>query len=491
MTPARMTDLSHSMQASVMTTALLIAACLNWTGAPHLQASEPTIELADSAENRDWETLGQLVKSAGDINAAQADGMTALHWACFHQNEKAVDLLLKSGASPATTTLYGVSPLSIAAQRSNAKIVKNLLEHGADSNEKSPGKTTPLMLAAKAGFSNNIDCLLDAGAEIDAAERKGQTALMWAAAAGNVEAVDALVKRGADLEKHVKSGLNPMFFAAREGHIDVVARLLHAGVDVNATLASSIGGNRAPRKGTSALILAVESGHFELALFLVQNGADPNDQRCGYAPLHILSWVRKPKRGEEPDGDPPPRGSGQISSLQFARALVELGADVNLRLSKGKGGKAILSHKGATPMLLAGKTADLPYMKLLVELGGDPKIPNAEGATALMAAAGIGVRAVGEEPGTVEEVNETIDFLIEHGLDVNAVDENGETAMHGAAYRNFPDVVDHLVLRGADAAKWNHKNKHGWTPVMVAQGKRPGSFKPSPVTVAALQRAMQ
>lgn len=447
--------------------------------------------IADLAEKEEWQFLLRRLDSVEDIDVAQADGMTALHWACYHQNRKAVDALLAAGADQARLTLYGISPLSIAVQKSEGEIVKSLLDSGGKPNQQLPGKTTLLMLAAKAGFADNCEYLLDAGAEIEATERKGQTALMWAAAAGNAEVVDLLIQRGADLEKHVKSGLNALFFAAREGHIEVVARLLDAGVDVNSVLASSIGGNRAPRKGTSALILAVESGHFELALFLVQQGADPNDQRCGYAPLHVLSWVRKPKRGEDPDGDPPPRGSGRVSSLKFARALIERGADVNLRLTRGKSGKAVLSHKGATPLLLAGKTADLPYLKLLVELGGDPNIPNAEGATALMAAAGIGVKAVGEEPGSIQEVKETIDFLLEHGLDVNTVDENGETAMHGAAYRNYPEIVDHLVLRGADASKWNHKNKHGWTPVMIAQGNRPGSFKPSPVTVAALERAMK
>ena len=129
-------------------------------------------------------------------------------------------------------------------------------------------------------------------------------------------------------------------------------------------------------------------------------------------------------------------------------------------------------------------------MQLLVELGADPSIANAEGATPLMAAAGVGVRAVGEEAGTEPEVIEAIQFLLDHGNDVNAVDENKETAMHGAAYRNFPRVVEFLASRGADSATWNHKNVSGWTPVMIAQGHRPGSFKPSPVTVAALNAAM-
>jgi ankyrin repeat protein len=142
-------------------------------------------------------------------------------------------------------------------------------------------------------------------------------------------------------------------------------------------------------------------------------------------------------------------------------------------------------------MLLAGKTCDLPYLRLLSELGADPGITNVDGTTPLIAAAGVGVLAVGEEPGTVEEVKETVDFLLSLGCDLNAVDANGETVMHGAAYRNYPETVAYLAELGADPRTWNHKNKWGWTPVMIAQGQRPGSFKPSPETVAALEAAMQ
>src|SRR5207245_1846628 len=105
-------------------------------------------------------------------------------------------------------------------------------------------------------------------------------------------------------------------------------------------------------------------------------------------PLHVLSWVRKPNRGDDPDGQPPPTGSGKLTSLQFARQLAKLGADVNRRLEKGTSGRGKLTTTGATAFLLASKTADLPYMKLLVELGADPLLANKDGATPLMAAAG-------------------------------------------------------------------------------------------------------
>jgi ankyrin repeat protein len=242
----------------------------------------------------------------------------------------------------------------------------------------------------------------------------------------------------------------------------------------------------------SALMLAVESGHFQLALNLVNQGADPNDQRSGYAPLHAVTWVRKADKGDNVEGDPEPRGSGDLTSIDFVRELIKAGADVNLKIEKGKSpGKCKLNRKGLTPLLLASRTADIELMNLLLESGADPKLTNADGCTTIMAAAGVGVVAVGEEAGTEEEVDRAIEILAELGVDPNVVDKNGETAMHGAAYRNYPSAVTTLANLGADSAVWNRKNKHGWKPHDIASGKRPGSFKPSPPTERALDAAMK
>ena len=311
------------------------------------------------------------------------------------------------------------------------------------------------MTASRNGNAEVVKILLKHGAKVDTTEKKGQTALMWAAAEGNAQAVQVLIDAGADLRRELKSGFNAMMFAAREGRLDVVSRLLDAGVDVHAVMGNDKGQGRGPRPGTSAMMLAVESGHFELALFLVEHGANPNDQRSDYTPLHALSWVRKPASGDGIDGDPSPRGSGTVSSLDFVRKLVAAGADVNARLEKGSAGKAKLNMKGATPFLLASKTADLPFLKVLLELGADPRTTNADECTALLAASGIGTVSVGEEPGTEPEVIETIEFLLGQGLDINAVDRNLETVMHGAAYRSHPKVAELLAQRGASPSIWN------------------------------------
>jgi ankyrin repeat protein len=181
-----------------------------------------------------------------------------------------------------------------------------------------------------------------------------------------------------------------------------------------------------------------------------------------------------------------------MTSLEFVRALVESGADVNQVIQRGKSpGKARLNRKLATPFLFASATCDLPLMELLLELGADATLTNADDCNALMAAAGIGVTAVGEEPGTEPEVCAAIKRLAGLGLDVNHVDKNGETAMHGAAYRTFPKAVETLAALGADPEIWNQKNTHGWTPYSIAGGKRPGSVKPSPETKRALDAAKQ
>jgi uncharacterized protein len=326
---------------------------------------------------------------------------------------------------------------------------------------------------------------------VNAKERRGQTAIMWAAAEGHTPVVDLLIKENADFKTPLDSGFTPLLFAVRAGRSEVVKTLLKAGADVNEAAQPKRRAGRGPQPGITPLMMAVENGHFELALNLINAGADPNDLRAGYAALHAISWVRKPELGEGEDGLPPPDGSGSVDSLQFVRALVKAGADVNLRMPKNFSSFGGLNKAGATPFLLAAKTADLPLLKLLYELGADPSIPTTAGATPLIAAAGLGTLAAGEVAGTEEEVLEVAEWLIKDlKADVNAVDKNGETAMHAAAYKNLPKVVELLAARGAKIDVWNQKNKQGWTPLLIAEGFRPGNFKPSFETIAAIHKVM-
>ena len=149
-----------------------------------------------------------------------------------------------------------------------------------------------------------------------------------------------------------------------------------------------------------------------------------------------------------------------------------------------------LNTNGATPFVMAAKSADAELMRLLAKLGADPSIPTNDNATALIVAAGLGTRSPGEDAGTEDEIVEALQVALDLGCDINAVDKNGETAMHGAAYKNAPKAVLFLASKGAKREIWDKKNRQGWTPLTIAEGRRFGNFKPSLVTVAAFHKVM-
>lgn len=440
--------------------------------------------LADAAEKNESTTVGKLLGQKANVNAVQADGMTALHWAAYHDNSELTKRLLDAGADAKAISRYGVTPLSLACTNGNAEIVELLLAAGADPKSTLPGGETALMTASRTGRLGPVEALIARGADVNARERKGQTALMWAAAEGHVEVTDALLKAGADFRTPLRSGFTPLFFAVREGRTKVVLRLLEAGNDVNETMRPQSGG-----KPTNPLLLAIENGHFELAVSLLKAGASPNDHPTGYTPLHAISWVRKPIRG---DGDPSPIGSGDVSSLELVRELATHQADLDARLEKGDSGRGRFTTTGSTPFLLASRTGDVPLMQLLLELKADPALTNADKSSPLLAASGVGALGDGDEAAATEdEAIAAVKLLLEGGADINAVDDNGETAMHGAAYQSLPKLVQLLADRGADIKIWNYKNKWGWTPLAIAQGHRPGNFRPAPDTIAAIERIMK
>src|SRR5262245_44856231 len=462
--------------------------------AASIAAENPT--LADAAEQRNAALVRTLLAGRADVNTAQVDGMTALHWAVYHDDTEMTGLLVGSGANVNATNVYGVPPLSLASMNGNAAVVKALLDAGANANASQPGGETVLMTAARAGSVDSVKALLARGANPNTKERRDQTALMWAAAEGHAAVVQALIDGGADVRASLKSGFTPVFFAVRAGHIEVTRTLLKAGANVNEALhheeLADVPVTEAVVNGTSPLLMAVHNGHFELAVALLDAGADPNDHRTGFTALHAVTWVRRPDASDI--GDPPPIGSGRVTGLEFIRALVERGANVNVRLAKDAPkapyAATLLKTDGATPFFMAADRADIPLMRELLKLKADPLLPNADNTTPLMAAAGLGTANPLEEAGTEAEALEAVQLLLELGADVNAVDSNGDTAMHGAAYGNFPAIVQLLADRGADINIWKRQDTTGRTPLFIAEGYKAGRPQPSKPTIDVLRRLM-
>jgi len=473
------------MKRSIVCATFMLCASL-------LHAAPARAPLADAAEKMDRSAVRALLKQRAPVNTPQADGMTALHWAAYRDDLEIARLLVRAGANVKAANRYGVTPLSLACTNGNASMIEMFVKAGADPNAPLPGGETPLMTASRTGNLAAVKVLINQGASADAKdERRGQTALMWAAAEGHAAIVQALIDADADFKLRVPSGLSPLMFAAREGRTEVVQVLLKAGVDVNDAVPSGSRrgyGGRLPPIGATPLLLAVNNAHFELASLLLDAGANPNADVTGYTVLHAITAVRKPGVG---DNDPPPDGSGNMTSLELVKKLAAKGANLNARMTKKPNlNNTRLNEIGATPFMLAALTADAELITTLAALGADTHLTNADNSTPLMAAAGLATRSPGEDAGTEPEVLEAVQVLLSLGADVNAVDNNGETAMHSAAYKNLPKVVKFLAANGAKIDVWNKNDKFGWTPLAIAVGYRFGNFKPSPDTEGAIRDVM-
>ncbi|HUF74544.1 MAG TPA: ankyrin repeat domain-containing protein [Gammaproteobacteria bacterium] len=441
---------------------------------------EPLLEAVRAGDSVAVRRL--LEDAAFDANVAEADGTSVLHYAVERNDAELVDRLLDAGANADARNRYGVSPLYIAALNGNAGIVSILLDHGVDPNTALPEGETVLMTAARSGDVATIDVLARAGADPDAREDwKGQTALMWAAAENNAPAIRRLLEAGADRDATSADGeFTAIKFAVRAGAIDATRALLDAGADVDATMTN----------GTSLLVLAVTNAHYELAGVLLERGADPNADAQGWTALHQIAWSRRWNMGFNLPG---PAQTGGLDSLELVRRLVAYGADIDARQKEEPrdGNRNKLDRIGATAFLLAAKSCDLPLMRVLLDEGADPSITTENDTTALMAAAGVGIWAPGENPGTHEEALAAVRLAYEvGGGDVNAVNSQGDTALHGAVYRGGAiPVIEFLVGRGA---KLDAVNEFGWMPVTAADGLEytPAVLKRYPEAAALLRRLM-
>jgi ankyrin repeat protein len=453
-----------------------------------LAAAATDLRLVEAAKNRDTEAVRRLLKQGVPVDATQPDGFTALHWAVQWDRAEMAELLIRAGEDVSAADNYGVTPLSLACVNGSVSMVDRLLKAGADPHATQTYGETVLMTCARTGALDAVNALLARGADANAVETaEGQTALMWAAAEGHVEVVRTLLAHAANVHARSTLGYTALLLTAREANLETTRALLASGADVN----------EAAKDGTTALLVATVRGHTEYAKFLLDQGANP-DLGPGFGPLHwavgewnsYLSDFSNGITNEDTEWSAF-GGLPKASRLDFVKALLARGADPNARARKNpnygmkvKGGNGNLV--GATPFLIAAQANDVAVMRELVAHGADPNLATNQGTTPLMVAAGIG-HLPGMSRSTESNALEAIKLCLELGADVNALNKNNDTALHGAAWRHFADsIVQYLVERGADM---NAKNKRGWTPLVIAEGIRTGGntvFSPS--TTALLKK---
>lgn len=489
-------------------------------------------EIADAAMSGNRQMVGTLLKTHAQVrtyvNEAQPDGATALHWAAYRDDLEMADLLLRVGADPRNANRDGATALSLASANGSAAMIEKLLKAGAEVDRTLPNGETPLMLAARNGNIDAMKVLLDHGAEANAAEKlRGTTALMWAAEQAHPKAVQFLLEHGAEVNAksavvgqrgarpnvaptavqrlaqvatEFENGINrraqqaaaakkgqavenpfrggpppkvggmtALMFAAREDDIESVKVLLAAKANINQTSID----------GWSPLLLATQNRHYQLGKLLLENGANVNQASDkGWTSLYLATDNRNIEGGEYPVRQ------GDMDHLDYIKLLLERGADPNAASkdyteTRTNFTMQWLNENGATPFLRAAQSGDVELMKLLLAKGANPKIATKNNTTALMVAAGIGwVEGVTYEWSPKQSL-EAVKMCLDLGIDVNAADNDGRTALHGAAHKGRNEVVQLLVEKGAklDARDKGSRDTvngellgHGWIAADYADG---------------------
>jgi ankyrin repeat protein len=447
------------------------------------------LRLIDAVKAGNHDAVRLLLKGTGKAvaNAAEADGTTGLHWAVRADDLETVRLLLHAGADAKAVNRYGVSPLSLAAMNGTPAVVEALLNAGADPNASLSDGQTMIMIAARTGTPEAIAMLAAHGANVNARESVlGENALIWAAAEDHEAAIRVLASRGADVNARSnvltfprrdfgdgksgrftvlpRGGWTPVMYAARQDAQGALRALADAGADLNLT----------DPDGTNALTLAVINAHYDAAALLLDKGADPNlaDAR-GMTALYAAVDMNTL---DETPGRPEPKPTGSLDSLGMIDALLAHHANPNAPLSATvfervhNNGDPVLGE-GATPLMRAARKADVAAMQRLLAHGADPKATMKGGVNAVMIVSGFGGQVRFAEynlkSGTEHDDIEGIRLCLEHGADLNAVNDAGQTALHVAAAQRGDDFIRFLVKKGAalDAI-----DKQGHTPLDVALG---------------------
>jgi uncharacterized protein len=495
--------------------------------------SDGATALQWAAYRNDLEMADLLLRAGANVKVANRDGASPLSLACESGSAAMIDKFLNAGADVNEKGPHGETPLMMASRNGNVEAIKVLLDHQADVNAKEALRgTTALMWAAEQSHSAAAQFLVAHGAEVNAAsapeirprgaylapsavarfangdtfDRRrarpaaGATAPNTRAAAGAVpgappgtSAPERAITSGDDVadaaaffgnRNQVKDGggITPLVFAAREGDLDTVKVLVEARANVNQTT----------NYGWTPLLTATQNKHYQIGKYLLEHGADPNiANHGGWRPLYLATDNRNIEGGDYPVRP------ADMDHLEYIKLLLDRGADVNARVCGVKSTPAVCSgdstetrtiftnqwlyEDGATAFVRAAQSGDVALMKLLLARGADPKIATAHNVTALSTASGIGwVEGITFEWSEAQNL-EAIKMCLDLGIDVNAVDSDGRTALHGAAHKGRVPVVQALVDHGAkldahdfgsrDTSNPNQK-KYGytWQPVEYADG---------------------
>jgi ankyrin len=465
----------------------------------------------------DRDAIKSLLQQKIDVNAAQPDGTTALHWATRQNDLATTQLLLRAGAKPDAVTRYGLTPLYFASVNGNAAMVELLLRAGVEANASNPGGETALMTASRTGNLDTVKLLVDRGAAVNAKESvRGQTALMWSVVENHLDVAKFLISRAADINAQTNveipdgttgkpearsgdigahgpgiyrgravpspsGGLTVLQFAARDGNLAMTRMLVEAGADLE----------RPSGNGTRPLVTAIINNHIELALYLIEKGADVNAADDFYKRTPLFAAVER--RNPDFTRDTATPLTDDRDAMDLIKALLQRGANPNAQVNTTpfRGFYQVSANwanfDGQTPFIRAALNGDITLMRLLLQHGADPNIKTYEGSTALMAAAGVNWVVAQTYSRSDDEYLEAAKLCLEKGADVNAANNQGFSAIHGATNRGFDKMVQLLADHGA---MLDVKDKQGRTPMTFAEGVFLAVQPPvrKPATIALLEK---
>ena len=441
-------------------------AMLAWLAIASLLAADTDLRLLEAVQRGDSPAVRSLLEQKADVNGTRANGETALQWAAYQDDQETAQLLIGGSARVDAANEYGVTALSLACINRSDRMIHLLLEAGANPNATQLTGETVLMTCARTGSLTAVRLLLGNGADPTGRDtRWEQTALMWALASGHSQVARTLIEHDANINARSSGGFTPLLFATQQNDLDSVRLLLAKGADLN----------YATEEHGNALTVASASGHEALGLFLLEQGAEPDRPEAhGVTALHYtmaqgLSLINSLNYDPAYRVVPP-------SMHDLAKALLAKGANPNARImtrlrlgpddpSTGMG------MEGATPFFLAALGGDAEMLRVLAEYGADPNLTAKGDTTSLMAAAGA---SRGVTQGTIKQrlgrPEEAVKVVMELGADIYATRENGQTVLHAAAFAGEDEIIQYLVDHGAEVET---EDNIGQTPWSMAAGISP------------------